>query len=142
MIAEGRLSVVRRGWILVIWGVAYIAAVAWQLHLSYKEWAWPVCIVLSLIAIVIGKARQRLKGMQTCEAAILLFVGSAHAVSAKILRWKVQGAVAVLWCIGGIAVFFVSPRDAVGIFVAASFLGMVLFGLYAMMLERREANHA
>jgi hypothetical protein len=79
------------------------------------------------------------------DAAVLFFLGSAHAVSAKILRWGVQGAVAVLWFAAGAAAFFVTPKVAVAIFVAATVLGLVCFGLYAMALERRvEAgeNHA
>jgi hypothetical protein len=71
-------------------------------------------------------------------AAILFFVGLAHATSAVILRWGVQGTVAAMWWGCGIATLFVSSQSAVlGIFLTASFFGMIGFGLYAMMLERR-----
>jgi hypothetical protein len=70
-------------------------------------------------------------------AAILFFIGLAHATSAVILRWGVQGAVAALWWGSGIAVLFVSSASAdLAIFLAASFFGMILFGVYAMTLER------
>jgi hypothetical protein len=71
-------------------------------------------------------------------AAILFFIGLAHATSAVILRWPVQGAVAAMWWGCGIATMFVSSQSAMlAIFLTASFFGMILFGLYAMMLERR-----
>jgi hypothetical protein len=71
-------------------------------------------------------------------SAILFFVGLAHATSAVILRWGVQGAVAAIWWGSGIATLFVqSPWVTLAIFLTASFFGMILFGLYAMMLERR-----
>jgi hypothetical protein len=72
-------------------------------------------------------------------AAIFMFLGLAHATSAVILRWGVQGIVAGLWWAGGVATYFV-PRDyVITIYVAEMVCCMVLFGLYAMMLERRRA---
>ena len=70
--------------------------------------------------------------------AILMFVGMAHAISALILRWPVQGAVAVLWWAGGIGMYFIGGDYFLAIFVAEMFFGMVLFGLYAMWLDGRE----
>ena len=71
-------------------------------------------------------------------AAIFIIVGLAHAISATILRWLAQGFVAALWWAGGLAVFFVpSSIYYVYLFIGEMFFGMVLFGLYAMMLERR-----
>jgi hypothetical protein len=72
-------------------------------------------------------------------AAIFMFLGMAHATSAVILRWGVQGMVAGLWWAGGIATYFV-PRDyVITIYVVEMVCCMVLFGVYAMMLERRRA---
>ena len=78
-------------------------------------------------------------GSPAYVAAILFFIGLAHAISARILRWGVQAAVAAIWWVGGIAVFFVTSDQSIVIFLVASFFGMILFGLYAMMLERRRA---
>jgi hypothetical protein len=51
-----------------------------------------------------------------------------------------QGAVAAMWWAGGIATFFVTnPQEQVVIFLVASFFGMILFGVYAMWLERKRA---
>lgn len=70
-------------------------------------------------------------------AAIFMTIGMAHAASALILRWGVQGAVAALWWAGGLACFFVSSNWFVAIFCIEMLFGMVFFGLYAMFLERR-----
>jgi hypothetical protein len=76
-------------------------------------------------------------GSPAYVAAILFFIGLAHATSAMILRWGVQGVVAAIWWAGGIAVFFVSADQSIAIFLVATFFGMICFGLYAMWLERR-----
>jgi hypothetical protein len=179
MIAEGRQSTARFGWIFVMWGVVYFAAVGWVLFLPYKYWAWPVCVGAAIATTIAVKARQKRAsgggesvrsrsieavwqamgtaiclyviaaivshhcGSQAYVAAILFFVGLAHATSAIILRWRVQGVVAAIWYAGGIAEFFItSERGGYGIFLVASFFGMICFGLYAMWLERRRAAAA
>ena len=72
-------------------------------------------------------------------AAIFIFLGLAHAISALILRWRAQGVVAGLWWAGGIATYFVPENNVLTIYIAEMFFCMVLFGLYAMWLERRRA---
>jgi len=73
-------------------------------------------------------------------AALLMIVGLAHAISAMILRWRVQGAVAALWWIGGVAIFFCrTATPMLVIMLIEMCLGMVAFGAYAMMLERRDS---
>jgi len=75
-------------------------------------------------------------------AAIFMFLGMAHATSAVILRWRAQGMVAGLWWAGGVATYFV-PRDyVIAIYVVEMVCCMVLFGVYAMWLERRRAAAA
>jgi hypothetical protein len=183
MIAEGRRSTTRHGWIFVLWGLIYLAPMGWQLAVPHSEWvstwAWPVCIALGAALTVVGKAMQsrehgRRRSIQcrsveavwimmgvtitlyfvtamvrhftwqlSYAAAILMFVGMAHAISALILRWRVQGLVAGIWWMGGVATFFASHRNQVYlIFAGAAFFGMILFGLYAMILERRRAAGA
>ena len=73
-------------------------------------------------------------------AAMLMFVGMAHGTSAMILRWKAQGLVACVWWIGGVAMFFLSDRYWLQIFVGEMCFGMIGFGLYAMWLERRMSS--
>jgi len=176
MIAEGRQVTGRYGWIFVAWGLIYIVATLWTMLLPKANWAWPVCIVLGVVLIKIGKTRQRRAGgsgenprSRSIEAvwtamgmaitlyvfgavashhvmspayvaAILFFLGLANAASAIILRWKMQGLVAAIWWMGGFASFFAGPREAVAIFLTATFFGLILFGLYAMMQERQRAK--
>ena len=175
MIAEGRRSTARWGWVFVMWGLVYFVAIGWSFYLPYKYWAWPVCAGIAIAAGIVVKVRQKRagnlignirsrsiesvwQGMGTAimlyvataiashhagspayVAAILFFIGLAHAISAMILRWAVQAAVAAIWWISGCAVFFVTSDQSVVIFLVASFFGMILFGLYAMWLERRRA---
>ena len=75
-------------------------------------------------------------------AALLMMVGMAHAISAVILRWRVQGVVAAIWWAGGAAVFFLNSwRATSDIMLAEMCLGMIAFGVYAMMLEHRRGGH-
>jgi hypothetical protein len=73
-------------------------------------------------------------------APILIFIGMANAISAIILRWKVQGAVAAIWWVGGFATFFADQKQSIAIFLTATFFGMILFGLYAMAQERQRST--
>ena len=178
MIAEGRRSTARYGWIFLMWGLVYFAAMGWVLFLPLANFAWPVCIVAAIIVLSVAKARQRRKGAtesvrslnieavwkgmgiaislyivaaivghHTREtaffAAMLFFVGLAHSISAMILRWWGQGIVAAIWFAGGVAdFFFTRPSESIGIFLAATFFGQILFGLYAMMLDRRRVANS
>lgn len=75
-------------------------------------------------------------------AAIFMTIGLAHAASAIILRWPVQGAVAALWWAGGMICFFVSGAWFLAIFGVEMLFGMVLFGLYGMWLDSRRVKGA
>ena len=95
-----------------------------------------MCVAIILYVIAAGASGH---GNQSAYyAAVLFFVGLAHGISARILRWGAQGLVAFLWWGCGIAMFFFRTRNEVlSIFLVAAFFGMILFGLYAMWLERR-----
>jgi hypothetical protein len=80
-------------------------------------------------------------------AALLMMIGMAHAISAVLLRWRVQGVVAAVWWAGGAAIFFLNSNRATSdIMLIEMCLGMIAFGLYAMVLEHRSgcpiAGHA
>jgi hypothetical protein len=176
MIAEGRRATVRFGWIFLMWGLLYFAAIGWEMFLpAAANFAWPVCMTLGFVIIWIWRWRLKRSGLgdegprsrsisavwsamgcaisiymlsaalshhigqqPAVNAAVMIFLGLAHAASALILRWRAQGAVAAVWWAGGIAIFF-APASSILIFLLATFFGMVLFGVYAMMLERRTA---
>jgi hypothetical protein len=52
MIAEGRRSTESWGWIFVLWGVAYYAAMAWSSWGSFA-WAWPIIILAAVVVSAI-----------------------------------------------------------------------------------------
>jgi hypothetical protein len=179
MIAEGRRSTARFGWIFVLWGVIDIGGMVWQEAKPDFRWTWPIVILAGFAiqyAIIIGLRRWTWRqfcgnSMQTrsisavwsmmgvtvllyvaaailghgaghiaLAAAVLMFVGMAHATSALILRWPAQGAVAVLWWAGGMALYFLSWKYFEAIFVGEMVFGMILFGLYAMWLDSRSGS--
>lgn len=178
MVAEGRGTTLRHGWIFVMWGLVYFAAMGWVVYLPLPNLAWPVCIAVGIAVVIAVKTRQkRAGGVESLRsrgieavwtvmgiavtmfviaaivahqsngtvyvAAILFMVGMAHGTSAWMLRWGMQGLAAAVWWGCGIATLFcTSWKQIVGVFLVASFFGMVVFGLYAMMLERRRGSAA
>ena len=175
MIAEGRRSTARWGWIFVLWGLVDIAGMVGQVAAPRAFWVWPVAISSGFVLQFVGwaviqrrggwggrtiKSRSMMAvwsmmgvaltlycftgafrgaaGQVSFVAAILMMVGLAHAISAVILRWRVQGLVAASWWIAALACFFIpSPDDLVFLFIGEMLVGKVLFGLYAMWLERK-----
>lgn len=140
MIAEGRKSTARYGWIFVMWGLIYFAAMGWAVFLPFKDWAWPVCVSIGVLAGIVKGRRMRADGtvgnqrsrsieavwqamtvaivlyviaagvsghgnQPAYYAAVFFFVGLAHGISARILRWGVQGLVAFIWWGCGSALF-------------------------------------
>lgn len=174
MIAEGRQSTARFGWIFVFWGLVDVAGVGWEVLQPNFRWIWPITVSAGFVLQFIGLALRRNSGnvcgksiqsrsiaaiwsmmgltillyvaaaivqhkaWQTAYiAAILMFVGMAHATSAIILRWRAQGFVAAVWWAGGIATYFIPRNYFLTLFVAEMVFGMILFGMYAMWLDRR-----
>lgn len=178
MIAEGRKTTTRFGWVFVLWGVMDMVGIGWQHLQPHSHWVWPItlstAVLLQVTGVVMLKGTSHSCGtsMQsrsvgavwsmmgigtmlyvaaaivrhltwqvTYLAAILMLIGLAHAISAVILRWPGQGAVAALWWAGGIAMYFVPGHGyRLSIFTAEMFFGMVIFGLYAVMLDRRSST--
>jgi hypothetical protein len=97
---------------------------------------WRMMAIATILYTV--PASMQHKGQEmSYVAAIFMFLGLAHATSAMILRWKAQGVVAALWWAGGVAMFYVPGDYVMVIYIAEMIFCMVLFGVYAMMLERR-----
>jgi hypothetical protein len=100
-------------------------------------------IGLGLFSTFGGISHRAEHGIALYLAGILFFIGVAHGTSAAILRWAAQGVVAAIWWGGGIAMLFASSEAMrVGIFLGATFFGQIVFGLYAMWLERRRTASA
>jgi len=101
------------------------------------EATWGMMGITLGIYVAAGMVRHMTWQLSYC-AALLMMLGMAHAISAKILRWPVQGAVAVVWWISGVAMFYTQTFAQVNtIMFVEMVLGMIGFGLYAMSLERR-----
>jgi hypothetical protein len=64
-------------------------------------------------------------------------VATAHATSAMILKWKAQLMCAVVWLAAAVAACFGSETVVAIAFLGATFLGQIVFGIYAMILESR-----
>jgi len=71
-------------------------------------------------------------------AIIGTMVGTAHATSAMILKWKAQFLCAAVWIAAAVAACFGSEKVAGIAFLGATFLGQIVFGIYAMIIESRE----
>jgi hypothetical protein len=96
---------------------------------------------VALAILITGAMVRHLTWQYSYLAGLLIIIGMAHAISAMILRWRLQGIVAAVWWVGGMAMFFArGMRDVNIIMFVEMCLGMVLFGLYAMMLERRNGG--
>jgi hypothetical protein len=98
---------------------------------------------ISLAILITGAMVRHLTWQYSYVAGVLIIIGMAHAISAVILRWRVQGVVAAIWWAGGIAAFCVrSNRGVEEIMFVEMVLGMILFGVYAMVLERKGGGRA
>jgi hypothetical protein len=175
MIAEGRQTTMRCGWIFVLWGLVNLAGMGWQMGPHHSRWVWPVCLGTGLVIQILGLAVRKRAGPRPCQgmqsrsvgavwammglalivyvgavlathfawqysyvSALLIIVGLAHAISAVILRWRVQAVVAGLWWAGAVAVLVFNSRPAANsIFLIEMCFGMIAFGVYVMLLERR-----
>ena len=112
MIAEGRQTTMRCGWIFVMWGLVNLAGMGWQMvPPQHSRWVWPVCLGVGLVIQVIGLAlrkreRPRCKGTQSrsVEAvwammgiAMIVYVG---AVLATHFDWQYSYLSALFIIIG------------------------------------------
>jgi len=69
-------------------------------------------------------------------AAILTMIGMAHAISAMILRWRMQGLAAAVYWAGAVAILiFNSGRATTAIWLFEMGIVMIVFGLYATRVE-------
>jgi multisubunit Na+/H+ antiporter MnhB subunit len=74
-------------------------------------------------------------------AGLLMMLGMAHAISAMLLRWRIQGLVAAIYWAGGVAIFaFNSWRATNAIMLFEMGIVMMLFGLYAMWREPKPSG--
>ena len=174
MMREGRRSTEQWGWNFLLWGIAYLVAVAWSTWLPHGGGpllAWPVTMIFAvLLTIAIARRRTRnhprteksraLQAIWTAMgfgifvfafpvafsghwqaqsflAAIEAMLGIAHVASGTFLRWQAQTVVGVLWWAGAVASCFVDATGVAYIFLAATLVCNICFGIYLMVRENR-----
>ena len=173
MMQQGRKTTEYWGWSFLLWGIAYLVAVAWSSFLPGGPLvAWPVTMVATaLLTITIARRRTRnrprtekTRGIraiwtavgcgifvfafpasfsghyqpQSFMAAIEAMLGVAHVASGSFLRWPMQIVVGALWWAAAIASCFVNDNGVAYVFLGATFVCMIGFGIYLMIRESRD----
>jgi len=91
MIAEGRRTTERYGWVFVLWGVAYYIAIAWA-SIGPDYLAWPITMTVSaaLTGIIFSsKCRKRPKTtISRAMASIWIAMGISMFVLFTALGWS------------------------------------------------------
>lgn len=179
MMKQGRKSTEKWGWNFVLWGVAYLIAVAWSSFLPFaagKQVAWPVTMIAAAI-LTAAISRMRLGNRPRTEksrhihaiwvavglgifvfalptgysshwevhasaAAIEVLLGVAHIASGMMLRWPVQVSVGSVWWVAAVASCFVNPNGVALVFLAATLVCNIGFGIYLMILEGRDRTRS
>jgi hypothetical protein len=179
MMQAGRKTTEHWGWNFLLWGIAYLVAVAWSSFLPQvggSRIAWLVTMIVAVL-LTIGIARRRSRNKPRTEksrgvqaiwmavgwgifafafpvaysghfeansfiAAIEVMLGIAHVGSGIFLRWTTQIIVGALWWIAAIASCFVSGNGVGYVFLAATLVCNVGFGVYLMIRESRDKARA
>jgi len=179
MMQAGRKSTEYWGWNFLLWGIAYLVAVAWSSFLPHGGGpllAWPITMIFATL-LTIGIARRRTRNKPRSEksralqaiwtamgcgifvfafpvafsghyqpqsfmAAIEVMLGIAHVASGSFLRWPLQIVVGALWWVAAIASCFVNGNGIAYVFLAATFVCMIGFGIYLMIRESRDKARA
>ena len=80
--------------------------------------------------------------MHTFIAAIEVLLGVAHVASGTMLRWPTQVGIGGVWWAAAIASCFVSSTGVAIVFLAATFVCNICFGIYLMIRESRDKARA
>ena len=65
MVKEGRRSTEYWGWTFVLWGTAYLIAIAWSYWLHQPNIAWPVTMIAATVLTTVVAARKKRAKPQT-----------------------------------------------------------------------------
>jgi hypothetical protein len=123
MMAEGRRSTQRWGWIFLLWGIGPLIAMWWAADWPHAAWAWPltmgVCIVINGLVV---KARQ---WRGESESITMRSVGAV---------WMCAGITVMLLAVGAV---WSGMRDFRGVYAALFGLAAVAHGASSMILRWR-----
>ena len=78
----------------------------------------------------------------TFVAIIGAMLGLVNMASAIVLRWKAQFACAAIWLASTVVACFGSDLATEIAFLAATFIGLIAFGIYAMICESRRRRQS
>lgn len=81
-----------------------------------------------------------LQDVRIFVAAAAAMVGTANAACGMMLKWKAEIACALVWWTATVIASFGSANAAIDAFLVAIFLGQIVFGIYAMVLEARRRS--
>jgi hypothetical protein len=96
MMAEGRRSTERWGWVFLLWGLGPLMAMLWAAKWPHGEWAWPailgICVILNGIFVRLRKRRgeartaamRSIGAVWTCVGVTVLLLGFADAFARTI----------------------------------------------------------
>jgi hypothetical protein len=96
-----------------------------------------ISVGISMILIFPALATSNRLDEHAFVAIVAGMLGIANGASAMILKWKAQGACAVIWWITSVAACFGSETQLTVLFLSALFLCQIVFGIYAMTMEAR-----
>jgi hypothetical protein len=71
MVLEGRNTTQYWGWMFLLWGVAYLVAIAWTLWLPGPNLAWPVTMIVASLGAWLGASRMRKSNPRTTASRAL-----------------------------------------------------------------------
>ena len=93
MIAEGRKSTVRFGWVFLLWGLIDLAGVGWDQIQPDFRWVWPITISAGFVLQFIILALRRKRG-QRCGGSM-----RGRSVAAV---WRMMGLTVLLYVVAAI----------------------------------------
>jgi hypothetical protein len=84
MIAEGRRTTERWGWVFVLWGVANITAILWA-ALAHFPWAWPITMITAWVVTIVVAVRKTAKRPSTTLGRAVSAIWIAFGISMMLL---------------------------------------------------------
>ena len=103
--------------------------------------AW-MAMGISLFTLLMSLAISGRYESHVFVAIIGAMLGTANATSSMILRWKMQFGCALAWWALAVAACFGSENVVTIAFLAAIFFCQIVFGIYCMIAESREARQS
>ena len=95
---------------------------------------------ISMFALLLPMGLSGRADQQVCVAVVVTLLGTANAASGFLLKWKAQIACAIVWWLAATASLFGTVTQSSIAFLVAIFFCQIVFGIYAMILESREAS--